>query len=140
MIDPYLQPNSSYLRLLSEYKKYNNLIVAVDFDDTLFDFHQKGRSYINVINLIRDLKSIGCTILIWSGNDDKFIEDYCLKLDIPFDYINRDADQVINTVYKNKSTPRKIYANVYIDDRSGLQQVYQELSLLVNQIKNKNEF
>lgn len=138
MIDPYLQPNSSYLRLLSEYRKYNNLIVAVDFDDTLFDYHQRGKSYINVINLIRDLKSIGCTIIIWSGNDNKFIEDYCLKLDISFDYINRDSDQIINNLYRIKPSPRKIYANVYIDDRAGLQQTYQELSLLVNEIKNKN--
>lgn len=50
-MDFYLQSNNSYNRLEEEFKKYGKLIFCVDFDDTIYDFHKKGRTYENVISL-----------------------------------------------------------------------------------------
>lgn len=131
-MDKYLETDSAYSRLWAEYKKYNSLVVAVDFDDTLFDFHGTGGSYGLVQQLIRDLKTIGCYIIVWTGNSDKvFIVDYMLKYNIPYDTINENPP-----FYKSES--RKIYANVYIDDRAGLKQVYDDLTLLVYKAKKEN--
>ena len=69
-MDKYLKPNSAYERLWAEYTKYGSLIVAVDYDDTLFDFHGTGESYEMVQQLVRDLHSIGCKIIIWSGSEN----------------------------------------------------------------------
>ncbi len=44
-MDFYLKPGNSRRRLLEEYKRYGSLVIAFDFDDTVYDFHKKGRSW-----------------------------------------------------------------------------------------------
>jgi hydroxymethylpyrimidine pyrophosphatase-like HAD family hydrolase len=136
-VDKYLQPNSSYKRLCEEYEKYGSLIICCDFDDTIYDFHKVGNSYELVKQLVRDLKDIGCYIIIWTGNQNtEFVTNYLLENNIPFDSINDEAP--VSKKLLGESIPRKVYGNVYIDDRAGLYQVYTELSNLVNKYKNAN--
>lgn len=52
-MDFYLQAGNSYQRLEDEFKKYGKLIFCVDFDDTIFDFHKKGRTYDDLIQLLK---------------------------------------------------------------------------------------
>lgn len=132
-MDHYLVPNESFLRLKKEYEKHGSLIVAFDFDDTVHDYHKKGRIYPKVIQLLKDLSEIGCHLICWTGNEDKeFVGGYLRQNNIPFHDINENAAF-------SGSKSRKIYANAYLDDRAGLQQVYQELTLLVTLIKEKDE-
>lgn len=134
-MDKYLQPNSAYERLWAEYQKYGSLIVAVDFDDTLYDFHKVGNSYEQVIKLVRDLKEIGCYIIIWTGNQDtSFVVGFLKENNIPFDSINDEAP--ISKKILNGKLPRKVYANVYVDDRGGLEQVFNDLTKLVYEVRN----
>ena len=134
-MDKYLQLNSAYDRLWAEYNKYGSLIVAVDFDDTLYDFHGTGESYEMVRQLIRDLKKIGCYIIIWTGNQDTvFVSKFLAENNIPFDSINDEAP--ISKKLLNGKFPRKVYANVYIDDRAGLEQVYNDLTKLIKNVRN----
>lgn len=131
-MDYYLDTTHSISRLMREYQHYGSLIVAFDFDDTVYDFHQKGRDYTDVIQLLRDLHSIGTYLICWTGQQDlSFVSEYLQEHDIPFDTINENAP-----VYQ--STSRKIYANAYLDDRAGLSQVYNELNTLFQNIKNQN--
>lgn len=131
-MDEYLIPNSSFLRLYEEYKKYKSLVIAYDFDNTVYDFHNKGYLYSNVISLLQDLHSIGCICICFTANEDEnFIKKYCREKRIPLDKLNENPDFF-------KSNSKKIYFNALLDDRAGLQQVYQELSLLVNLIKKEN--
>lgn len=133
-IDKYLQINSSYNRLCEEYEKYGSLIVCCDFDDTIFDFHKTGDSYEFVKQLLRDLKSINCFIIIWTGNQNtEFIINYLNENNIPYDTINEEAP-ISKKLLMNK-VPRKVYGNVYLDDRAGLYQVYTELHDLYNKYK-----
>lgn len=133
-MDYYLKPKNSLNRLINEYQKYNTLVVAFDFDDTVYDFHKKGRQYEKTITLIKDLKSINCYLICWTGQEDlNFVANYLTENTIPYDAINENPPF-------HKSTSKKIYANAYIDDRAGLKQVYNELSKLILTIKkNKNE-
>lgn len=129
--DQYLVENSSFLRLYNEYQKYGSIVVAYDFDNTVYDFHQKGEIYDEVIKLLQDLKSIGCWLTVWTANEDsQFVAQYLHMMQIPFDGINENPPFF-------KSEARKIYYNVLLDDRAGLAQVFQELSLLVTLIKNQ---
>ena len=133
-MDKYLKPNSAYEILWAEYNKYRSLIVAVDFDDTLYDFHKDGGTYTQVQQLIRDLKDIGCFIIIWTGNQDTvLIINYLNKNNIPFDRINDEAP--VSKKFLNGRFPRKVYANVYIDDRAGLEQVYNDLTKLIENVR-----
>lgn len=125
MIDFYLEDNASFNRLLEEYTKYGSLVIAYDFDDTVYDFHKKERTYHQVIELLQDLKSIGCYLICWTGNQDlTFVNNYLKENSIPCDGIND------NPVFYD-SNSRKIYANAYLDDRAGLKQVYRELKSIV---------
>lgn len=54
-MDFYLQPGNSYKRLEDEFKKYGKLIFCVDFDDTIYDFHKKGRMYGNMISYLKEV-------------------------------------------------------------------------------------
>ncbi len=130
-MDEYLIPNSSFIRLKSEYDKYGSLVIAYDFDNTVFDFHSKGTTYHNVIELLKNLKQIGCWMICFTANqDDDFIKKYCNDNLIPLDTINENP-----SFFKSKS--KKIYFNALLDDRAGLIQVYSELSLLVHQINKQ---
>ncbi len=134
-MDKYLQPNSAYERLWAEYNKYGSLIACCDFDDTLYDFHKVGNSYEQVKQLVRDLKEVGCYIIIWTGNQDiDFVTKYLIENNIPFDSINDEAP--VSKKLLNGKTPRKVYGNVYIDDRAGLFQVYQDLTKLIKNVRN----
>lgn len=132
-MDYYLDPVNCYQRLENEYKKYGKLIIAVDYDDTIYDFHQLGRSYLCVINLLKRWRN-HAQIIIFTGNGvDKFheIESYCSRYGIPYDGINCDSNVNVNG--------RKIYANAYLDDRGGLPMVYEHLLKLINKIE-RGEF
>lgn len=113
---------------MEEYKQYNSLVVAFDFDDTVYDFHKKDRIYHDVMALLRTLKSINCYLICWTGQENpEFVAQYLKENDIPFDAINENPPF-------HKSTSRKVYANAYLDDRAGLHQVYQELKYLTENI------
>lgn len=108
-MDFYLQAGNSYQRLEDEFKKYGKLIFCVDFDDTIFDFHKKGRTYDDLIQLLKRWEPYS-EVIIFTGNGvekNPMIEEYMDKIGVRYKGINCDA---------SISFPgRKIYANVYID-------------------------
>jgi hydroxymethylpyrimidine pyrophosphatase-like HAD family hydrolase len=131
-MDFYLNPENSSNRLVDEYNKYGTLVVAFDFDDTVYDFHKKGRIYSDVIQLLQELKSINCYLICWTGQEDEsFVRSYLNENSIPFDSFNENPPF-------HHSTSRKVYANAYLDDRAGLKQVFDELKNLVITVKSKN--
>ena len=124
-MDYYLNSENSFERLLEEYERYQSLVVAFDFDDTVYDFHKKGRLYTDVITLLRALKEINCHLICWTGQENLgFVKEYLLENNIPFDGINENPP-----FHTSKS--KKVYANVYLDDRAGLRQVFDELTQLL---------
>lgn len=66
-MDFYLQAGNSYQRLEDEFKKYGKLIFCVDFDDTIFDFHKKGRTYDDLIQLLKRWEPYS-EVIIFTGN------------------------------------------------------------------------
>lgn len=131
-IDYFLQDNKSYKRLQQEYDKHGSLVIGFDFDDTVHDYHGRGTKYELVIALLRDLKKINCRLICWTAhNNHDYVNNYLYEHKIPFDGINTDG-------LKLAWETRKPFFNALLDDRAGLIQVYQDLSLLVQYIKTKN--
>lgn len=129
-LDEFLKEGASYDRLLNDYRNHGSLTVGVDFDGTLYDYHGNGASHEMVRQLVRDLKSINCRIVIWTANKDLlFVEKFCRDNKIPFDGINKGS---IPLQWESK----KPFFSALLDDRAGLRQVYNELTLLVKTIKN----
>lgn len=136
MHNPYYTTRACVDRLITEYRKHPKLIIAVDHDDTVFDFHKKGYNYITVISLVRKCKELGFYITVFTGTPaEKWCEihDYWDNvLKIPFDSINRNP---ISLPFGNDG---KIYYNILLDDRAGLGQSVEILTELVHWIVMQN--
>lgn len=119
-----------YQRLKEDYLKHGSLFVAYDYDNTVFDFHDKGVDYSDIIKLLQDCKELGFTLILFTCKEK--IELYNTENDlryrkIPFDFVNENP--IMNT--------RKPYYNILLDDRAGLRESYYTLKKLVNAIQNK---
>jgi hydroxymethylpyrimidine pyrophosphatase-like HAD family hydrolase len=120
----YLNPENTFQRLLGEYRQYGSIVVAVDFDNTLYDYHNAGLDCEEVIELVQNLKSIGCCIVLWTASEEvDFIKKYCAERRIPFDLLNENP-----SFFKSES--RKIYYNELLDDRAGFAESFERLSRL----------
>lgn len=131
-MDYFLDCNNQYERLLREFKEHKSLIVAYDFDNTVFDYHNKGLRFDNVVELLRECNKLGFYLIVYTCNKDKKygdIKEYLLSNNIPFNSINENAPY-INFGYN------KLYYNILLDDRAGLKSAYETLLRLVNTIKN----
>lgn len=129
-MDKFLKENSSYNRLYDEYMKYGSLVIGYDFDSTVHDFHKEGESYEDVRQLLRDLESIGCKTICWTAYEDlDYVEKFLDKNNIPFNGINSNG---IPLPWES----RKPFFSALLDDRAGLIQVYNDLTKLVNVIRN----
>lgn len=135
-MEKYLKEGESLKRLLKDYRDFGTLIVAVDFDDTLFDFCGEGYNCDKVKSLLQDLDAIGCEIAIWTANQDvEFVEQYLKDNNIPFNCINEECPTSEKWLEGKEYRPRKIFAHAYLDDRAGLRQVYGELCEFIEEVK-----
>jgi len=94
------------------------MIIAVDFDGTIVEhnFPDIGKPNIALINKLLWLKNIGHKIVLWTCREGIMLEDaiqYCKIYGLIFDGVNENIRDV---PYSNFS--RKIYADIYIDDRA----------------------
>ena len=131
-MDYYLSEYNQVERLIIEWKQYGKIIIAYDFDDTVYDFHKKGRNYEDVILLLQRCNKIGAHFIVFTccGEDEyPKIKDYLYENDLPFDTINNNLDFV-------KFTGRKVYYNILLDDRAGLRSAYDVLLETVEIMEN----
>lgn len=129
-MDKYLRPKETFYRLLREYKEHGSLIIGCDFDSTIHDYHKEGEDYSDVKQLLRQLKSIGCKIIIWTAYKDLvFVKQYCEQNNIPCDGVNSDGIPL-------PWYSRKPFFSALLDDRAGLDSVYRDLTKLVNTVKH----
>lgn len=134
MKDEFLNLENSYNRLKKEYMEHGKLIIAYDFDSTVFDSHNTGSSYEMVRELIRKWKNHAYFIVFTSSESDRFdeIRKILDELNLPYDSINEDAPFI---PFKG----RKVYYNILLDDRAGLAQTYGELNRLYDEVIKPNK-
>lgn len=132
-MDLYLEDKNVVNRLVEEWTQHKNLIVAFDFDNTVFDYYQKGYEFNDVITLLRRCKQIGCKFIVFTSCEEEkydFIRNYLNENEIPFDTINENLDI---TPFKG----RKVYYNILLDDRAGLRSAYDCLKEAVGVMETK---
>ncbi len=141
-MDEFLVPNASFKRLYEEYKKYPQIIVLVDHDNTVFDFHNVGSTHDRVIEVVQKAKSVlNAEIIVWTGNINIVaVEQYWKDHNIPYDAINEQSAKAIKFYDKlGCKAPRKLFCNIMLCDRCGLIQSYQDLELLIWMVEQKME-
>lgn len=135
MTDRFINDKECINRLLGEWKTHGNLIVAYDYDNTVFDYHKRGDKFEQVIALIRQVKKLGCTVIVFTSCDESRFEDirqFLKDNDIPCDGINENAKTIA-------FTGRKIYYNILLDDRAGLSASYNQLKEVAELVElNRN--
>ena len=139
IVDFYLDENNVYNRLRHEFETYGRLIIAVDFDDTLYNYHKiEGRTYDMVIDLLRKWKD-HAEIIVYSciepdGKDRmEFVKKYLKDNDIPYHKFNEQSCR--------SPTPnsRKVYYNILLDDRAGLKECFDVLKRLYLELVRDKE-
>jgi len=123
-------------RLYKEYQKHNKLIIAVDFDDTVYDFHSVDTDHKNTIKILKECSDMGFFVVIFTASrPDRydfmkmFLEFYGVKVAT----VNQNP---IDLPYGNNG---KIYYNILLDDRAGLYSAYLTLQMTLHMIKQNKK-
>lgn len=134
MNDPYQNISNCVKRLYNEYKKHKRLVIAADFDDTVFDYHGGGENHERVLQLLRDCKKHNFYVVVWTASDPlrfpemrTFLSDRGIKIDS----INE------NPIPLPFGNHKKIYYNILLDDRAGLNSAVDTLETLLFLIDNE---
>ena len=104
-------------RLIKEWKKNEKIIIACDYDDTIknWGLHLSCQ---RAIDVIREAQAVGAYLTIWTASDyterEGSIRSYCEANGLRIDSINKNP---IDLPFGHHG---KIYANIFIDDRAGL--------------------
>lgn len=106
------------------------MIIAFDFDNTVFDYHKEGNQYEydDVIDLLKYCYDLGMTLVLYTCEENidkiKWKINWCKEyMGFTPHYVNKSP--VLKQSYKNG----KIYYNILLDDRAGLNEAY---SILIN--------
>jgi hypothetical protein len=127
MFDRYFNSEQCVDRLFNDYKQHGNLFVAFDFDDTVFDFHNKGDCFPKMESLLRELFDRKFTLILFTCNEDNNLDTavkYCTERGYTPTYVNENP--IMDT--------RKPYYNILFDDRSGLSEAYCNMYSVLNKI------
>lgn len=134
----FLDNDNFYDRILYYYNKEqengNKLIVACDFDDTLYDCRNLGYDFSEMIELIKNISKYVYVIIFTARpeNEYSFVEEYLNKNNIPFNSINEDAPWI-----SQDRLSKKVYYHVLLDDKAGLSVAYNALNKLYTMLDNK---
>lgn len=99
-----------------------NKIIAVDFDGTLCEhkFPDIGEPNVNLINELKLRKKNGDELILWTNRVGDRLEEaveWCQKQGLIFDAVNDNLPRVVEYFGTNS---RKVFANIYIDDRAAM--------------------
>ena len=137
--DRFMVHDNCVARLHREWKSHPKLIVAVDFDDTVYDFHtevrNKSTEHQIVISLLRRCNDLGFYVVVFTASKPErheFIKEYMHSLDIAIDSINKNP---IPLPFGNDG---KIYYNILLDDRAGLNHAVNTLQAVIKLIEEIN--
>jgi hypothetical protein len=129
--DPYVIDIMVIQRLVKEWVKHKSLIIAYDYDNTVFDYHNAGYNFEFVIDLLRESKKYNAKFIVYSCSpDSRYAEmrDYLNSNDIPFDTINENIVEL-------HGGSGKIFYNIFLDDRAGLKSACSVLSAALTVMK-----
>jgi len=138
--DPFLDEDVCYERLHRDWEKHGSIVVAVDFDNTVFDLHDKGYTFPRVWNLLRRCKELGFKIVVFSASPKErhdLIRRYMADNEVEIDGINCDVVKWVDRPELDYSGA-KVFYNVLLCDRAGLPSAYKTLLRLVFNIENIN--
>ena len=92
------------------------MIIAVDFDGTLQ--FADGQANFSLFSLLLKRQRQGDSIILWTCRSGKSLLDavqFCAEHGLRFNAVN---ENLLQTIRMQGHNPRKIYADLYIDDKA----------------------
>lgn len=118
-------------RLIKEYNKYGNLVIGYDFDNTIYDYHNEGGDYSEVIGVLKHAHSLGFVLCLYTAEPSpeklEWKIKYAQSLGLTVDYVN---DSPLPC-----SSPEKPFFNLLLDDRAGLEEAYKILCSVIEEVE-----
>lgn len=113
------------------------MIIAVDFDGTLCEnkYPEIGAPKQTIIDVIKHMQKDGHEFILWTCRDGELLDQaiqFLNQQDLHFSKINQDSDMHLE---KYTSRPRKIGADLYIDDKALSPDNFVEFSRMVDKWK-----
>ena len=128
--DPFMDTFAVQSRWEKEFEKYGKLIIAYDFDYTVHNYQNEVFTYKYISNLLREWRPYATFVIFSASPESRFdyIRKYLDDHNLPYDAINEDAI--------NRPNTKKIYYNVFLDDRAGLYETAKILENILAKIKD----
>lgn len=123
-------------RLIKVYEEHGQIILACDFDHTIFDWNGVGDTYPTVEQLLKDVRPYA-KIIIYTCRPKKqygMIKEYMESRGLPYDTINEPIVRLADD-----DGGSKLYYNHLLDDKAGLYSAVVILRDFINMIKRKEE-
>lgn len=108
-------------------------VIAIDFDGTIVenDYPRVGKQMLFAFATLKELEKKGHQLILWTCREGKLLEEaieYCLENGLSFYAVNENYPDES----KEPNYTRKIYADLFIDDRNvggfpGWDLVWQQL-------------
>lgn len=140
-MNPYQDIQQCVNRLITEHDKHNQLIIAYDFDGTVFNFpgnfsdiEQNESDHKEVLDLLRTCQKRGFYLCVFTASAPSRypkILEYCKQLGITPHTINENP---IPLPFGNHG---KIYYNLLLDDRAGLSAATETLRRVLFHLENR---
>lgn len=121
-------------RLVNEWMEHGDIVLAVDYDDTIFHWrHTSEKRCLEILSLVKWVKTTGAHIMIHTCSDKdrhEEIRSYCLSHGLVVDSINENP---IDLPYGTQGKP---YYNWQLCDRSGLDYAVTVLEEATKEVLN----
>ena len=133
-MDEYMVDNNLLLtELVRQWNKHKQIIIAYDFDDTVRPYRKEDCK--EVQEVLRDAARVlkPYFIVFTCNKDIDYIKRFLFFEQIPYNSINMNSPYIPEWV----SNPNKIYYNILLDDKAGLEQSLKALKDLIYLVENK---
>ena len=130
--DPFMDESICVDRLVTEWRKHGRILIATDFDDSVFGFHDPTDTHPKMLALLKECSDMGCLITIFTAATPTrwdMMREFLETRGVKVASINKNA---IELPYGNWGKP---YWNILVDDRAGLPSAYRVLKAAAAEIK-----
>lgn len=118
-------------KLYNVWVEHKNIIIAVDFDDTLCPWNTASKEFCReLIDLLIECKQFGAKLMLYTCRDGHSLEeaiDYCEQHNLTFNRVNPSGTQF--------GLSCKPFYNILLDDKAGLEQAFTVLCLALQKYK-----
>lgn len=126
--NPYLSSQVRFDKMMSNYNKFGNLVIGVDFDFTLND-PITDKTYLDIVELIKRMMKHNFKICIWTANEDReFVEKIWNDFNLRWDFYNYSP---INP------SSIKPHFNILLDDSAGLNEATELVQRIMSCIESR---